>query len=1466
MSTWRKVGCCLAAVAGLSFGAQAYEDEYISFPDEAATAIDLPDARVYVFSNACEAVQVTARKAMTLSEVLLVGGGGAGGECLGGGGGGGQVLSDTILRGVAAADVLSVTVGAGGVRGGGMNAGRQGGHSVLTFSNGLELKAYGGAGGGGFSEANRVAEKTGEIGSGGGMAHNRSVSSYDKGKYYQYGNPGGGMQGGGGGAGENGGNAGEHLDAELVGSETKLRMRAGYGGEGLVSSITGVSEVYGSGGGGGGGQGYWSQVHAPGGTNAGCGATRTDKSGGGDGISSHNALPARAGFGGGGGGGSFSETGSSGQANASAGACGTVILRFSKSADPSRFFEFRPIADQYYTGEPVCPAVKVVVVVSGEELVENQDYTLAYSGNVVPGRAEVVATGINDYSGLESRSQFTILHRWTDGVVDTDDITATVRKEADHNVYTFTNRASAADVKVLAVSTVNRFLYRGEELVGATASEVVAAGESVTVDVAASGADRVELVVLPGDRSDDLMAIAPIEARGQDGNPACPELTVTARGGATVLTADEDYAATYINNTLPGTATVIVTGADEKAYAGIVAVAEFTVLDAFEDDNIVASYGDVRRVVLGDRFVYIVTNARECVFQAKRNLTLKDALVVGGGGAGGNVVGGGGGGGGVTTQANERVVFAGRDLTIKVGAGGLIGGAANSQVTGLQGGTSTLTFADGSSLVAYGGGGGGGYSKSPSSAASDGIASGGGGGGGTYSGGNDGFNYDSRYGKIGGTSNYDLGGGGGGAAKAGSGGKGGEGLTNAITGVEVVYGSGGGGGARDSGRPGTGGTNAGDGTNGQSRVRAYFGKNGTGAGGGGGGYVNAGGYNYGGGDGGSGTVILSFVPGGEAGQPTITAKAITYPDGITQPKVSVTLGNATSSPFNAKVTVKFYTTPGEILDTLEFGGVVAGETREDLGKFCVDAGVEVFADVIVESDGATDVNETASEVATGKKPDCYGHGGGAHVIHVRPGATGRGNGTSWFDAYTDFREALKELSTDRPEIWFAGNETVAVAKSTLNPDMEVWIRGGFTGLEDKLGDRAKGAKSLIDSISVGNCFDFANANAVTLDGFDMRSGQHHNLTKSGAGDLMVTNCIIGNKSAAGNGRGLYVTGGSAATVRLVDVRFTNLFGGGNAGENTGTAAYFSSVARVFIDDCAFTTNGCSFGNGYNNSMYQQNGAAIYASGAPLTVRNTRFTGNRSQALQGGGGVIRIGGNCGATAFTNCTFVGNETIHGYSNYTQFTSPTTGMFVFSPSAGTLDLVNCTFAHGVAEVNEGAAGVSVRSGTANIRNCIFYGNTNSVTNTAGFDIDVVSGATANIAYSLFEDTAPRRISCAEGGTTNCTGLVYGNPLFVTDAEPGKFLEISGTWMKLKSSALNELCTYNLHLRGGSGYYDESTGEKVTAYRRKGKSPALNAGDPASDYSGEPTPNGRRVNLGAYGNTPWATMSPGGTMIFVK
>ncbi len=254
-------------------------------------------------------------------------------------------------------------------------------------------------------------------------------------------------------------------------------------------------------------------------------------------------------------------------------------------------------------------------------------------------------------------------------------------------------------------------------------------------------------------------------------------------------------------------------------------------------------------------------------------------------------------------------------------------------------------------------------------------------------------------------------------------------------------------------------------------------------------------------------------------------------------------------------------------------------------------------------------------------------------------------------------------------------------------------------------------------------------------------------------------------------------------------------------------------------------------------------------------------------------MVRVTGSCGATAFTNCLFVGNEVVHGYWSITEIKSDTGGMLAASPSSGTVDIVNCTFAMGLASITYGPAAVAVRSGTVNVLNSIFYGNTNCAWNMAGFDIHVAAGATANVSHCLFEDDSVGRIVCAEGGTANLatSTFVYGNPLFVTDTAPSSFLKTLSSFggsILLNESKIGELTAFNAHLRGGLGYFDEATGEIVKAYARGVKSPAVDMGDPNSDFSKEPAAySGRRANLGYYGNTPWATMTqPAGMVLYLR
>ena len=57
----------------------------------------------------------------------------------------------------------------------------------------------------------------------------------------------------------------------------------------------------------------------------------------------------------------------------------------------------------------------------------------------------------------------------------------------------------------------------------------------------------------------------------------------------------------------------------------------------------------------------------------------------------------------------------------------------------------------------------------------------------------------------------------------------------------------------------------------------------------------------------------------------------------------------------------------------------------------------------------------------------------------------------------------------------------------------------------------------------------------------------------------------------------------------------------------------------------------------------------------------------------------------------------------------------------------------------------------------------------------------------------------------------------------------------------------------RGGKGF------KPGCAVDRGEVAPAIDAGDPDSDYSLEPGPNGCRINMGACGGTEEATSKPG-------
>jgi hypothetical protein len=128
-----------------------------------------------------------------------------------------------------------------------------------------------------------------------------------------------------------------------------------------------------------------------------------------------------------------------------------------------------------------------------------------------------------------------------------------------------------------------------------------------------------------------------------------------------------------------------------------------------------------------------------------------------------------------------------------------------------------------------------------------------------------------------------------------------------------------------------------------------------------------------------------------------------------------------------------------------------------------------------------------------------------------------------------------------------------------------------------------------------------------------------------------------------------------------------------------------------------------------------------------------------------------------------------------------------------------------------NAGDAALFVQESMTHVQNSIFWNN--------GKDFELFESEKFSVNYTLTQQ-----------GFTG-TGNISSDPLFA-DVSKGDF-----------------------HVKSKNGRFDPLTGQFVND---NVSSPAIDAGNPASDFSNEPLPNGNRVNLGCYGNTAEASKSP--------
>ena len=249
----------------------------------------------------------------------------------------------------------------------------------------------------------------------------------------------------------------------------------------------------------------------------------------------------------------------------------------------------------------------------------------------------------------------------------------------------------------------------------------------------------------------------------------------------------------------------------------------------------------------------------------------------------------------------------------------------------------------------------------------------------------------------------------------------------------------------------------------------------------------------------------------------------------------------------------------------------------------------------------------------------------------------------------------------------------------------------------------------------------------------------------------------------------------------------------------GVSTYRSNNA--IIKNCVIANNKWGFTGAYSSTVISNcvisgnapYGAIYYHSESNLTVRNCIIAGNSSIFSNGCGGI-----HCGyITSFTidRCTIINNVSTEAFSGYYE------------------------------------AGGILYDHSGTVINCIIWGNSDP-------------------QISKYTQHAPEIVDviyCDIEGGYYGEGNIDADPFF---ADPGHW----DTNATPDDPTDDFFVVGDYHLRSDRGRYwpehDVWVLDEVS-------SPCIDAGDLAVNPIDEPNPNGGRVNIGAYGQTPYASMS---------
>ena len=485
---------------------------------------------------------------------------------------------------------------------------------------------------------------------------------------------------------------------------------------------------------------------------------------------------------------------------------------------------------------------------------------------------------------------------------------------------------------------------------------------------------------------------------------------------------------------------------------------------------------------------------------------------------------------------------------------------------------------------------------------------------------------------------------------------------------------------------------------------------------------------------------------------------------------------------------------------------------------------------------------------------------------VTADAKGGGNGQSWTDdgvnAPMTFAEAWSAAAATGGEVWLKKG-THALSSSSVEVPLAgaVTVRGGFDGTETLPDERTSQDDSTIDGVGQYSGLAFSNAQTVEFEQVRFTRTKGFAVRKtSGSGALSFRKCRISSNLFGNTG---FDNTGKAQTATNWGI---NNFGGVVQG-------YGATAAMFTAEDCVFD------GNALDGSTFNVSGGAVgLVSFFRATFDNCLFASNSVPSGEGAG--LCVGTYATSVKMNGCAFRGNYAVTKRASVVAFWENRPAELdhclfagnycpgVDSAGSGIVrrwssvlkddvssTFRNCTFAYNIL-AQSGVLSLGSNQKAITVDDSIFFGNVKVSANkgagyATGTDISYESGA-ITVRRTLFGGEGTAYVDTwgdKPSGSATLTDCVFANPKFVTTTAEFKQL------FAVDAIPLDQTTTF-------PGY------DKAVALdcHVRPRSKAIDAGDPAADWSTEPRPNGERANIGVYGGTPEVAKSAGGLLLTVR